>query len=69
MMFYFVRQFVERMKVANMVVTYHGAATDIDGVGIVTGDAEYDETKSNFRWQRRVKWIYIDASVMFDNDS
>ena len=63
MMFCFVRQFVEQMKVGDMVVTYHGAATDIDGVGIVTGDAEYDETKSNFRWQRTVKWIYTGAPV------
>lgn len=56
--YYFVSQFVDKMKIGDIVVSYYGSATDIDGVAIVTGDAEYDESKSSFRWKRTVKWIY-----------
>ena len=59
----FVDQFVNRLKVGDVVVSYYGGATDIDGVAIVTGDAVYDETEPSFRWKRTVTWIYTGKPV------
>ena len=56
--YYYVSMFIDKMKIGDIVVSYYGSATDIDGVAIVTGDAEYDKSKSGFRWKRTVKWIY-----------
>lgn len=55
--------FRDKLKIGDIVVSYFGSSTDIDGVGIVTGDAEYDESKISFRWSRTVKWVYYGKPV------
>lgn len=56
--FYLLRQFQDKLKVGDIVVSYYGNKTDIDGIAIVTGEAIYDESKEQYRWSRSVKWIY-----------
>lgn len=56
--YYLVDQFVNRLKVGDIVVSYSGNATDIDGVAVVTGEDKYDESKTSYRWRRNVKWLY-----------
>ena len=52
-----IAHFKERVNVGDIVVSYAGGGTDIDGIGIITGDAVYDEEKSSFRWSRTVEWL------------
>ena len=61
--FYLVRQFKEKLKIGDIVVSYYGNKTEIDGVGIVTGNAVYDESRENFQWSRSVEWVYIGAPI------
>lgn len=56
--YYWVDQFANKMKVGDIVVSYSGSATDIDGVAVVTGENEYDKSKISYRWKRTVKWLY-----------
>lgn len=56
--FYLLRQFQDKVKIGDIIVSYYGNKTDIDGVAIVTGEAIYDETKENYQWSRSVNWIY-----------
>ncbi|MDD5792115.1 MAG: AAA family ATPase [Erysipelotrichaceae bacterium] len=73
-----IAHFQERVNIGDIVVSYAGSGTDIDAVGIVTGDAVYDENMPSFRWSRSVRWIEINkvhniselnAGKYFDNDS
>lgn len=52
-----IEHFQERVNIGDVVVSYAGAGTDIDAIGIITGDAVYDEKKTNYRWSRSVEWI------------
>ncbi|MSA03610.1 AAA domain-containing protein [Lactonifactor sp. BIOML-A3] len=54
-----IAHFQEKVNIGDIVVTYAGSGTDIDAIGIVTGDAEYDEKKTSFRWSRTVEWLEI----------
>lgn len=72
-----IAHFQEKVNVGDIVVTYAGSGTDIDAIGIVTGDAEYDEKKPSFRWSRSVEWLEINrvrnikelnGNKYFDND-
>ena len=54
-----ITHFQDRVNIGDVVVTYAGAGTDIDAIGIITGDAEYDEKKPSFRWSRSVEWLEI----------
>ena len=51
------------MKVGDIVVSYSGNTTDIDGVAVVTGENEYDESKTSYRWKRTVKWLYQGKTI------
>lgn len=46
------------MNKGDYVVSYYGSSKEIDAIGIVE-DTEpvYDESKSSFRWTRKVKWL------------
>ena len=70
--------FQEKMNIGDIVVSYAGSGTDIDAIGVVIGDAEYDEKKSSFRWSRSVEWLEynqvrnikeLNGNKFFDNDS
>lgn len=70
--------FKERMNIGDIVVSYAGESTNIDAVGIVTGDALYDEKKQSYRWSRGVDWIetnkihnikHLNADKYLDNDA
>ena len=48
----------ERMKIGDIVVSYEGNGTDIDAIGIVTGEAVQNSSdKEGGTWTRSVKWI------------
>ena len=73
-----IEHFRDRVNIGDVVLTYAGHGTDIDGVGIVTDDAEYDEKASEYKWSRRVEWIQynnvvnirdLNSGKYFDNDS
>ena len=58
-----IEHFRDRVNVGDIVLTYAGHGTDIDAVGIVTGDAEYDEKLSSYKWSRTVEWIQYNKVV------
>ena len=74
-----IEHFCDRMSIGDIIVTK--ALTDgksIDAIGIVTGEAVYNENLSSYRWSRAVSWIQCDkvidigalnAEKSFDNDA
>lgn len=58
-----IEHFRDRVNVGDVVLTYAGHGTDIDAVGIVTGDAEYDEKMPSYKWSRTVEWIQYNKVV------
>ena len=58
-----IEHFRDRVSIGDIVLTYAGHNTDIDAVGIVTGDAVYDETLSSYKWSRTVEWIQCNKVV------
>lgn len=52
-----IAHFQERVNIGDFVVSYAGEGTNIDAIGIVTGDAEYEDAKSSYCWSRTVEWL------------
>lgn len=51
--------FVNKMKIGDIVLSCY-SATQIDAVGIVTGDYEFDKSFDYYRRVRNVKWLVKD---------
>lgn len=74
-----ISHFCEKMTIGDIVVTkFSSDGKSIDAIGVVIGDAVYDENKPSYRWSRAVRWIECDrvvdifelnAGKFFDNDS
>lgn len=75
-----ITHFRERINIGDVVVSYAGNGTDIDSIGIVTGDAVYDEKLHSYKWSRSVRWLNwihpqhpinikaLNGNKYFDND-
>jgi len=75
-----ITHFRERINIGDVVVSYAGNGTDIDRIGVVTGDAVYDEKLHSYKWSRSVKWLdwihpqhpinikELNGNKYFDND-
>lgn len=57
--FNLINHFRERVNVGDIVVSYAGAGTSIDAIGVITGDAVYDESRPSYRWSRTVNWLDV----------
>lgn len=55
--YYQVGHFKDKMQIGDFVISYAGKSTRIDAIGIIEGDAVYDETKESYRWSRKVNWL------------
>lgn len=51
--------FHDKMNIGDIVVVYAGNSENIDAIGIITGEAFYDESRPSYRWSRSVKWIEV----------
>ncbi|ESL03216.1 hypothetical protein GCWU000282_02090 [Catonella morbi ATCC 51271] len=49
--------FQDEMEIGDLVVA-HSTASDVDGVGIVYGEPEIDNSVEGYPRKRKVKWIY-----------
>lgn len=56
-------RFVEGMKIGDYVLSYAGSSVFIDAVGVIEGEAEYDEAKESYQWSRKVKWTRFSEKV------
>lgn len=54
--------FQDEMKIGDIVVTAHNNES-IDGIGIVLGDYEYDNTNSDWPRKREVQWLMTEKEV------
>ncbi len=68
----------DKMNVGDIVVSYEGKSSTIDAIGIITGEAIYDEEKPNCRWSCGVKWLQknithdiqeLNGNKYFSNDA
>ena len=53
-----------KIKPGDFVISYYGKSQLIDGVGIVQDEELlYDQTKPNYRWTRKVKWLTTEKII------
>lgn len=54
--------FQDEMEIGDIVVTQK-SNTIIDGIGIISGDYEYDSSNENWPRYRKVKWLLKDGNI------
>lgn len=52
-------RFVDSMQVGDYVLSYAGNSIYIDAIGVIEGEATYDEKRKVYQWFRKVKWYIL----------
>ncbi len=54
--------FQNEMNIGDVVVS-RASATEINGIGIIVGDYEYDDSNPRYPRKRQVEWLYINKNI------
>ena len=56
-------RFVDSMQVGDYVLSYAGNSIYIDAIGVIEGEATFDENRKVYQWFRKVKWHILPEKI------
>ena len=52
-------RFVNSMQIGDYVISYAGNSVYIDAIGVIESEANFDDTRNEYKWIRKVKWYKL----------